>query len=210
MTLTGLNEIGSEDDFTTISGTGSTASGKFSGSYDLSVNGEAALSVDVMDYIWTPDENGNVSGSLLIRFPSAPADSADGAAYDPMANINLLLKSEGNQESGEGSLSLSLLSAGTSLGTLKLQSVPGSEAETPSVGSLDTVYDLESEEDLNAYLSELSFDALLENLRQAGVPEELLQIAGQYLQSLVPAGASAAEVPSGTSSTVIQRETAAP
>lgn len=70
-------------------------------------------------------------------------------------------------------LDLSLVTSGVSLGTLSLTGGYGQGAEIPDLKNLGIVYTADDQEAMTEYLTNADWTVLAENLKKAGVPQEL-------------------------------------
>ena len=73
-----------------------------------------------------------------------------------------------------GAIDLSITSAGSTLGTLSITSEPGDGVEIPDLTSITDAYDVTDEDAMTEYASGLDFTALMSNLTDAGVPDEVI------------------------------------
>ena len=70
-------------------------------------------------------------------------------------------------------LDLSLVTSGASLGSLSLTGGYGQGAEIPDLKNLGSVYTADDQEAMTEYLTNADWTVLTENLKKAGVPQEL-------------------------------------
>ena len=89
-----------------------------------------------------------------------------------LANFALIMDLTSADTSG--AIDLSITSAGSTLGTLSITSEPGDVVEIPDLTSITDAYDVTDEDAMTEYASGLDFTALMSNLTDAGVPDEVI------------------------------------
>lgn len=89
-----------------------------------------------------------------------------------LANFALIMDLTSADTSG--AIDLSITSAGSTLGTLSITSEPGDGVEIPDLTSITDAYDVTDEDAMTEYASGLDFTALMSNLTDAGVPDEVI------------------------------------
>ncbi len=150
-----------------LGGTGTVASGKASGEYVLTVEGVDMLFVTVKDFDMDALKQGDLIGTLQLRFGEEMTDEM-GGMMGPDMMVELAL----NMTGGKSSLGVKLYNGtdflfGVNLNTKMLSgsiSVPSSYA------------DIENSDALQNWISGMSFDTVLGNLRKAGVASELVDM----------------------------------
>ena len=71
-------------------------------------------------------------------------------------------------------VALSVESAGSTLGSFTVTSGAGESVEIPDLTALGDVYDVTNEDDMSAYAATLDLTTLMDNLSNAGVPDEVI------------------------------------
>lgn len=71
-------------------------------------------------------------------------------------------------------MSLSVESAGSTLGSFTVTSGAGESVKIPDLTALGDVYDVTNEDDMSAYAATLDPTTLMDNLSNAGVPDEVI------------------------------------
>lgn len=79
-----------------------------------------------------------------------------------------------NSAKDSGSVALSVESAGSTLGSFTVTSGAGESVEIPDLTALGDVYDVTNEDDMSAYAATLDLTTLMDNLSNAGVPDEVI------------------------------------
>lgn len=79
-----------------------------------------------------------------------------------------------NSAKDSGSVALSVESAGSTLGSFTVTSGAGEFVEIPDLTALGDVYDVTNEDDMSAYAATLDLITLMDNLSNAGVPDEVI------------------------------------
>lgn len=177
-----LIELNSDGSVISLSGSGETKDGKMNGSYDIAADGVIAATVAMENYDVETAKAGYPNGTFNISFPQGNVDESE-SSYNPLANFSLVLNLVSDEASGSSEIELSVMSAGVSLGSLKISGAPGEGTEIPDMEKAGTIYDVTNEADMEAYAAELDFGTILENARAAGVPEDLVTQLDAALQS---------------------------
>ncbi len=163
----------------TVTGTSQKADGVEKGSYSVAVDG-----ITLMDLATESDiaasEEGYPVATCTITFPQGDTQEN----YNPLSLFSLVLSIDSHKEDNSVNMNLALLSSGAQLGSLSLSVVQTDEAvEVPGEDVLGAAYDVANEEDANAYAEEASYDAIVENIKNAGVPAELVDAVVQSMQA---------------------------
>jgi hypothetical protein len=175
-----LVDVQSDDGNVTIQGSGQTTDGKKTGTYVLYSEGAAVLNIDLSDYDVEAAKAGYPAGTYTITVPQGESEED----YNALGAFSLVVGLTSNQSDDSLDLSVDLLSSGVSLGTLSMHIAKTEETlEAVSEEDMGTIYDAENEEDMAAFAQELNFDTVLENAKNAGVPEELLSVLEQTIES---------------------------
>lgn len=177
-----LLEVQSDGTTTTFEGSGTVAEGKLNGEYYVSVDDKPLAMVQVVDYDTEGAKEGNVNGEYIL---SILAEDTEDATMNMLANFNLVLRVASDIETSSSEVELSVLSAGVPIGSLKISGSNGEGAELLDVNSLEKVYDAENEADVQAYTEEMNWDSILDNARQAGVPEDLVSLLDSAIYAAV-------------------------
>ena len=187
------------DDINTysLSGSGQIDGDKLNGTYELSLADSISAIIEVNDYDTASAKEGNLNGHYKITFPSSDTDNEDDSYSSILENFALVLDLTSEKDSG--SVALSIESAGSTLGTLSITGGAGETVEIPDLASLKDVYDVNSNDDMNAYAATLDFTSIMDNLSKAGVPDEVIT----YILS----GGSATEEDSSDTETSEDSET---
>ena len=73
-----------------------------------------------------------------------------------------------------GSISLSVTSGGSTLGTLSITSGAGETVDIPDLSSITESYSAYDKDAMTAYAATMDFTEILSNLSDAGVPDEVI------------------------------------
>lgn len=171
-----LVEIGDAFHF---AGTGTRSKDLASGSYILSVNGQDMVYLDVQNMDMKALEAGNLKGSLSLRLSQDMIEELFG--YNGFVTTRTKLNINLNTEGDNGVIEFKLYEGSEfTLGiTMRSKKLPAEKIQLPT-----NVVKVEKEEDLMNWVSGLDLEKLMQNLRQAGVPEALVAM----LQATVPVG----------------------
>lgn len=174
--------IGSGDDSLEFSGEGTLTNGILTGEYTFSAGdsstpsepGEKIL-ITVNSYDTKAAKEGSFYGNYTLSLP--PADGSgltpeESAQSNPLQYFALNLDLASDTDTGK--VEISVENAGASLARLTTEATLGVTVEKPDFEDLADVYDSLDENAMNDYMSEVALDTILENLVDAGMPEELL------------------------------------
>ena len=145
-----------------LSGSGQIDGGKLNGTYKISQDDTAAAVIEVKDYD---------TESATIPFPADSSEDTD-SSLSMLENFALVL--DLNSAKDSGSVALSVESAGSTLGSFTVTSGAGESVEIPDLTALGDVYDVTNEDDMSAYAATLDPTRLMDNLSNAGVPDEVI------------------------------------
>lgn len=152
-----------------LTGKGTIADGILNGTYQFEMDYTPYASIEVANYDTTSAKEGYINGDYTLSFLASDPEDESMAMLE---NFQLIMNVK--DQPLEGTINLSITSAGASLGSLNITGKQGDKVETPDFASLEKVYDLTSEEDMSAYESELTLDTVFANLTSAGMPQEVL------------------------------------
>lgn len=159
-------------DFFIFAGSGTITDGKLNGSYSLTSNDTPLFNVNVTDY----DTEAAKSGSIIGKYEFLPAEGLAAGTGEEAASMlsQFSLAADVNAQSHNQSYSLELVSNDVALAALDINLASSSDLEIPDLSTLENVYDINDEADMNEADTTVSIDPILENLIKAGVPEELI------------------------------------
>ena len=151
-----------------LTGSGTLDGDLLNGTYQFSANGTPYANIELQDYDTASAKKGNINGNYTVTLISSDEDDSMAALTNFALNMNL------TSADTSGSIDLSITSAGSTLGTLSITSEPGDGIEIPDLTSINDAYDVTDEDAMTEYASSLDFDVLMNNLTDAGVPDEVL------------------------------------
>ena len=154
-----------------LSGSGQIDGGKLNGTYKISQDDTAAAVIEVKDYDTESAKEGYLNGNYTITFPADSSEDTD-SSLSMLENFALVL--DLNSAKDSGSVALSVESAGSTLGSFTVTSGAGESVEIPDLTALGDVYDVTNEDDMSAYAATLDLTTLMDNLSNAGVPDEVI------------------------------------
>ena len=120
------------------------------------------------DYDVASEKEGNLNGTYTITF------AEDIANEDAAALQNFALIMDIASAKDTGSISLSVTSGGSTLGTLSITSGAGETVDIPNLSSITESYSAYDEDAMTAYAATMDFTEILNNLSDAGVPDEVI------------------------------------
>lgn len=154
-----------------LSGSGQIDGGKLNGTYKISQDDTAAAVIEVKDYDTESAKEGYLNGNYTITFPADSSEDTD-SSLSMLENFALVL--DLNSAKDSGSVALSVESAGSTLGSFTVTSGAGESVKIPDLTALGDVYDVTNEDDMSAYAATLDPTTLMDNLSNAGVPDEVI------------------------------------
>ncbi|MDO4272409.1 MAG: hypothetical protein Q4D16_01960 [Eubacteriales bacterium] len=177
-----LLDFASEDSRLSLTGSGNITDNTMTGTYYLYSDSQPLISIEMENHDLASAKEGY--GNVTYTITPLPG-IADEETYNILSNFSLI--ADFASQKNNSTISLSVTSAGAVLGTIKIDSIVGSDMVIPEITESDKVYDTAADEDGVAFAEALSFDKIFDNLRQAGVPEELvLQLEASLEASLSP------------------------
>lgn len=180
-----LLEVGAEDSYMTVTGTGSSTDGLWDGDYILAVNHTEAMDIGVTDLELKPEKVGYYNGTFTISFPEAQTEDENADVASMMNGFSAVIKMDSDAAAETSSMELSVLTSGVPLGTLSLTGGYGAGAEIPDLANLGTVYAADNDEEMTEYTRNADWSVITENMKTAGVPADLADGFLQILESSV-------------------------
>ena len=179
-------EFGADDSHVTFTGTGASADGLWNGDYIIAVDGTETLDVKVDNLELKPEKSGYYNGTFTVSFPESTSEDEESEDISGMMNgFSAVIRMDSDAAAETSRVDLSLLTSGISLGTLSVEGGYGDGAEVPDLGSLGTVYAVDNDEDMTEYVKKADWTVLTENMKKAGVPQELADGLLQIMESSV-------------------------
>ncbi|MDY4693009.1 MAG: hypothetical protein SO401_05535, partial [Blautia sp.] len=163
-----LISLNSDDSSISLEGSGKVTDGLLSGSYQLTMDSTPCASIEVSDYNISSAKEGEITGTYTISLIASGEDDQSSSLENLALIVNLASEGE------TSSINLSVTSAGSSLGTLSLASSKGEKIQMPDLTSITDAYDMDNEQEAQEYTSTMDFNAIMDNLTQAGMPQEVL------------------------------------
>lgn len=151
-----------------LSGSGQIENDKLNGTYTFSQDSSPVVNIEVKDYDVASEKEGNLNGTYTITF------AEDIANEDAAALQNFALIMDIASAKDTGSISLSVTSGGSTLGTLSITSGAGETVDIPDLSSITESYSAYDEDAMTAYAATMDFTEILSNLSDAGVPDEVI------------------------------------
>ena len=151
-----------------LSGSGKIENDKLNGTYTFNQDSSPVVNIEVKDYDVASEKEGNLNGTYTITF------AEDIANEDAAALQNFALIMDIASAKDTGSISLSITSGGSTLGTLSITSGAGETVDIPDLSSITESYSAYDEDAMTAYAATMDFTEILSNLSDAGVPDEVI------------------------------------
>jgi hypothetical protein len=152
-----------------LSGTGTRSKDLLSGSYTLSAQGQDMAYLDVKNLDMEALKAGNLKGTLSLRLSQKMIQEMFG--YGSFVTTNTRIDINLNTEGDNGVIECKLYDGSKFvLGvTMRTKTLPAEKIQLPT-----SYVDAQKQEELMNWVSALDLDKLMQNLRQAGVPDELV------------------------------------
>lgn len=152
-----------------LSGTGTRSKDLLSGSYTLSAQGQDMAYLDVKNLDMEALKAGNLKGTLSLRLSQKMIQEMFG--YGSFVTTNTRIDINLNTEGDNGVIECKLYDGSKfMLGvTMRTKTLPAEKIQLPT-----SYVDAQKQEELMNWVSALDLDKLMQNLRQAGVPDELV------------------------------------
>ena len=163
-----LLSVTADDSSFELSGSGNIENDKLNGTYTFSQDSSPVVNIEVKDYDVASEKEGNLNGTYTITF------AEDIANEDAAALQNFALIMDIASAKDTGSISLSVTSGGSTLGTLSITSGAGETVDIPDLSSITESYSAYDEDAMTAYAATMDFTEILSNLSDAGVPDEVI------------------------------------
>lgn len=169
-----LLEVGADDSHLTLTGNGESADGLWNGDYIFAVDRTELLDIKVENLELKPEKPGYYNGTFTVSFPESTAeDSGDASVSNMLNGFSAVINMNSDAAAETSTFDLSLVTSGVSLGTLSLTGAYGQGAEIPDLKNLGTVYTADDQEGMSEYLTNANWAVLTENMKKAGMPQEL-------------------------------------
>lgn len=162
-----LLSISGDDSTYALSGSGQIDGDKLNGTYVFTEDSSPVANIEVKDYDTASIKEGYLNGNYTISLVGEE-DSSDST----LQNFSLIMDIASAKDSR--SVSLSVTSGGSALGTLSITSGAGDSVDIPDLTSVKDAYDVYDSDAMNTYAATIDFTSLMSNLSAAGVPEELI------------------------------------
>lgn len=151
-----------------LSGNGTIENDLLNGDYQIYVGDVPYVNIEVTDYDTVSAKNGEINGHYVITALASEED--ENTAFLQNFGLTVDMASAGTSDMIE----LSVTSAQSILATLSITAEPGEGIQIPDLNTIGEVYDTANEEDMDAFAAELDLTTIIENITEAGVPEDVI------------------------------------
>lgn len=151
-----------------FAGTGTKDGGKANGTYTLQAQGTDMLFITVKDFDMDALKNGELMGTLQLRFSEEMIDEMRNSMLTPELTIELQLNAGG----GKSNVTLTVYNGSELLFSVKLST----RQISGSISVPSDYADANDSQQMQEWVGGLSFDRIISNLRSAGVPSELMDL----------------------------------
>lgn len=179
-----LVEFGADDSHLTFTGTGASGDGLWNGDYIFAVDETETLDIKVENLELKPEKAGYYNGTFTVSFPESASEDGENANDSNMlSGFSAVVKMTSDAAAETSNMDISLLTSGVSLGTLSISGGYGEGAEIPDLKNAGTVYAADNNDQMAEYARNADWSALTENMKKAGVPQELADQFQKILES---------------------------
>lgn len=176
-----------------LTGSGTITDDRLNGTYLVTQSGLAQCQIEVSDYD-VDAEPGDLDGTYRLTY-AGETDASQEQATFPVEDFALIVDVESRAKEKIDNISLSVTMDDEVLATLYLESEEGAALLPESAAGEGTIYQADNQEDLQKYVAEVNPEAIIENCRKAGVPDEFIeQVAGLITQMMQPSDTGSSEV----------------
>ena len=185
---------GLDDSSIDIVGSGQVTDGTLNGYYELSVDSQPILGITVSDYdTESLKTEGLVHGSYDLSIFQGDMDDS---TYETVSAFGIKLTLDGMN------FALDLSMSGTPLATLSAQVHDADPVTFVDPSEMDPIYDVDNDEDGDAFASSMSLDTILQNLTDAGMPAD-------FFDTLVNGSSDTTDADTDTMDDTFEDDTAA-
>ena len=175
-------------------GSGQVTDGTLNGYYELSVDSQPILGITVSDYdTESLKTEGLVHGSYDLSIFQGDMDDS---TYETVSAFGIKLTLDGMN------FALDLSMSGTPLATLSAQVHDADPVTFVDPSEMDPIYDVDNDEDGDAFASSMSLDTILQNLTDAGMPAD-------FFDTLVNGSSDTTDADTDTMDDTFEDDTAA-
>jgi hypothetical protein len=171
-------QIGPEDDYAKITGSGTKTSDEESGTFALIANDEELLTLEVERLDIKEAKKGYLNGTFTLT-PGA------GMTEEEPYLATFALKAVVKNSSDSSELALTVLNSDSPMLTLSLNGGESSKASIDLPASDSTVYDLEDESEILQYMTTLDTDKLISTLEASDIPSEYVDYIEEALEEII-------------------------
>ena len=159
-----------------FSGTGTVKSGKASGNYVLKMDGAEFLKIELKDFTANVLSSETLEGTIRLRMGQALANQVQA---NPIINENTVIELKLQIDEQNMDLTVNLYSGDMFIAGIatKNKILKNADIKVPTEYT-----EIADEEAMMTWVSKMDFEALLENLEEAGIPNEMIQMLEQMMQ----------------------------
>jgi hypothetical protein len=159
-----------------FSGTGTVKSGKACGNYVLKMDGAEFLKIELKDFTANALSSETLEGTIRLCMGEALANQF---AANPIINENTVIELKLQIDEQNMNLTVNLYSGDMFLVGIatKNKILKNADIKVPTEYT-----EIADEEAMMTWVSKMDFEALLENLEEAGIPNEMIQMLVQMMQ----------------------------
>ena len=165
-----------------FSGDGTDDSGEINGKFDLTVSGMKLFDVEVEEFDYDALDDGELNGTFRILINKQLLSMVDLGEYDSIIKgiDGIEIKSEG--DSDEASMEFNVIYNGKTLVGIAGEGKKY-DSESIDIPSKGDVIDITDGGDPEEFLKAIDFDEVIDNMKEAGVPNEIISVLEMALKS---------------------------
>ena len=162
-------ELVADEDQLCLTGSGQKADGKLNGTYKLLVDNKEMVDIQAVQNT-DAKETGVFDGEYVLT----PVTDAEDSSNPMNSFAGFGLAAAIHTDKTSGNVKLDLQSSGASLLSMTLSAEKSADEVVIDLPETAEVYDMTDDEAMNGYLSSINPMAVISNLFEAGMPEEVL------------------------------------
>ncbi len=169
-----------------ITGSGSSKKDILEGEYEIEVEGQHIATLEISDYDEKAAEQGYINGTftltpskdLMEMIIDQSGDMSQISSFLNIAKLSFQVEVASSEKTSQ--FSMRLQAGGATLFGLTLSSEQGKASDIKVPDSIE----VDDQEALQEWILDMDFDVLVENMEDAGVPDEILDVVNQVLDQL--------------------------
>lgn len=164
-----FTEIAVDGESFAVSGKGTIAEGKVSGTYDFMYDSVVMASVDVTDFVPADLEANGLNGSYKLYLQPGVGEEN----YTTLSSFDVVVDCTTDMETLDQNFALTLNMSAAPLATIGIFAGMSDPVEVPDFAALTNVLDATVEDDMVTYVTDMDWAPILDKCVAAGMPEDV-------------------------------------